>query len=455
MLSVMELQAVADGLLDPAEAMKLDRHPGGRPKGAKNNGPDALDKAILALAKQRSKMSDAERELSERRIAALLKGRGKRGPYEHDLAARATEAEKRVAKAYRQSEDRIGMSRKRRVVDPDGKLIPGKAGYVAEPYPECVPFVDVGLRMERHPNGWLAPVHLTQSFTLHKLDLDHLIETGEVRHMAVKTVTGAGTGSNGHAYAVPAPTAAEGYAAYLEDPGRESDWSGCPLDKAGEFIPAWYEHKTSRRKRLQRVGFRLLSEKAGCYNEMVPLDYACCKATLLVPKSNGPAVVHKKPLDTAATCHRAVKVKNRRGKAGEPMYVAQGAYRPLQRFVEARRRDAGVKTPTGSVAAEFCNGVHLDDLLKLAGRDPSEIKLPVIQPVVQGFLPKRLDIVFSMADAKPTSVVWFRDYVGPGPLHAHECEQCGAAFESDDGLHAGLCEECFLADCRRAEGLDD
>jgi hypothetical protein len=95
------------------------------------------------------------------------------------------------------------------------------------------------------------------------------------------------------------------------------------------------------------------------------------------------------------------------------MYLVQGAYRPLQRFVEAGRRDAGVKTPTGSVAAEFCNGVHIDDLVKLAGRDPSEIKLPVIQPVVQGFLPKRLDIVFSMADAKPASVVWFKDYEHP------------------------------------------
>ena len=53
MLSVMELQAVADGLLDPSEAVKLDRHAGGRPKGVKNQR-DSLDKALEALLKARS-----------------------------------------------------------------------------------------------------------------------------------------------------------------------------------------------------------------------------------------------------------------------------------------------------------------------------------------------------------------------------------------------------------------
>ena len=430
MLSVMELQAVADGLLDPSEAVKLERRPGGRPKGSKQLAPDALDKAIAEL---RSRTSKAEIAESERRIAALLKSRAKRDPLEHDLVARATAAEKRVAEVYRRQEDRIGMSRERTfrsVTKVKGQAVEKlRHGYVAEPYPECVPFVDVGLRVERHPNGWLAPINATQSFTLHKLDIDHLIETGEIRHKAVKTVTGAGTGSNGHAYAVPAPTVAEGYAAYLEDPGRESDWSGCPLPEPQQVSPAWYEHKTRRRKLLKRVVVGWYGDAA-----MVPIDYACCVADELLPKAVTPddpkpvdlsknGACGKQMLDSAAVCNRAKRVPNKHGKAGEPMYVVQGVYRraPLASYV--RRRSTGEVTPTGKDDA-WCNGVHLDDLLKLASRDPSEIKLPVIQPVVEGFLPKRLDVVYSMADAKPTSVVWFRpihgrdDCVADSPLRA-------------------------------------
>jgi hypothetical protein len=94
------------------------------------------------------------------------------------------------------------------------------------------------------------------------------------------------------------------------------------------------------------------------------------------------------------------------------MYHVEGAYRRARLASYVRRRSAGEVTPTGKDDA-WCNGVHLDDLLKLASRGPSEIKLPVIQPVVEGFLPKRLDIVSSMDVAKPTSLVWFRDYEKP------------------------------------------
>ena len=366
MLTIEQIQAVADGLLDPSEAAKLDRRPGGRPKGSKQLAPDALDKAIATLAKQRSIMTADEIAASEYRIAQLLLPANKR---DKAAAARATKEEKIVAGVYKRQEDRVGAARLRKSVD-------GKAGYVAEPHPECVPFIDVGLRMERHPNGWLAPI--------------------------------TDTGKAGHAYAVPDATLAEHYAAWLSDPSAESDWSGCPLDEAGEFIPATYEHKVTN-----------------------ALTYAVCKAREVFPKANGTPVVHKRPLDSAAGCHR-------------------GAYRaPLARFLPSRRTAEEI-TP---IAPEqvWVNGVHLDDLLAIASdsRPPKEVP-EVASSVVAD---RRLDIVYSMADAGPASIVWFRDYVGPGPLHsdANECQQCGAVL--DEPAFAGLCRECFLDDCDRAEGL--
>jgi hypothetical protein len=344
MLNVELLQAIADGLLDPEEAVKLTRHPGGRPKGAKNAGPDALAKAIAELSKQRSRMTADEIAVSERRIAALLKPRGKRGHEDKDLAARATKAEKLVAGVYVRQEDRLGMSRKR-YFKTDSEESKYKYGYVAQPampYPECVRFVDVGLRMERHPNGWLAPI----------------TETGKA----------------GHAYAVPDATLAEHYAAWLSDPSQESDWSGCPLDEAGEFIPATYEFRVTN-----------------------ALTYAVCKAKQVFPKANGTPVVHKKPACASDGCHR-------------------GAYKaPLTRFLPSRRT---AEEKTKQVTEEvWCNGVHIDDLLKIA--TTPRLSLPVIQPVVAGFLPKRLDIAYSMADwHNDGTIVWFRDYEGPGPLHA-------------------------------------
>jgi hypothetical protein len=440
MLSVMELQAVADGLLDPSEAVKLDRHAGGRPKGVKNQR-DSLDKALQALLEARSGMTPREIAESEYRISVMLDGRhrplrkprihGKRrraawrayvkreADIEYALA-RATPAEKRVVAVYKGQEDRVGKARKRRVKDEDGRLVPGKTGYPVEPLPDCMPFTDNGLRMEKHVNGWLAPI--PESGGLQRAEpyytLDDECNIVEVRGL----LNHVPDGGHANAYIEPLaygkpwpnkpnlfPSVAEGYAAWLSDACQESDWSGCPLDEAGEFIPAWYEHKTSRRKRLQRVGFRLLSEKAGCYSEMVPLDYACCKATMLAPKSNGPAVVHKKPLDSAAACNRAKRVPNKHGKAGEPMYHVEGAYRraPLASYV--RRRSAGEVTPTGKDDA-WCNGVHLDDLLKIAARDEP---LPFIPLWAVKLPPRKLDVVHSMADAKPTSIVWFRDYEKP------------------------------------------
>jgi len=403
MLSVNQLQAIQDGLLDPSEAVKLDRHAGGRPKGVKNQR-DSLDKALEALLKAWSGMTPREIAESEYRISVLLDGRhrplrrprihgerrraawrayGKReADIEHALA-RATPAEKRVVAVYKGQEDRIGKARKRRVRKPDGTTVDG---YPVEPHPDCVPFTDNGLRMERHPNGWLAPI--------------------------------TATGERGHAYAVPDATLAESYAAYLEDPGRESDWSGCPLPEKPEVSPAWYEHKTRRRKLLKRVVVGWYGDTA-----IVPIDYASCSADELLPKAvtpddpkpvdlDEPHTCGRQLLDSAAACNSAKRVRNKHGKAGEPMYHVEGAYRraPLASYV--RRRSAGEVTPTGKDDA-WCNGVHLDDLLKLASRGPSEIKLPVIQPVVEGFLPKRLDIVSSMDVAKPTSIVWFRDYEKP------------------------------------------
>jgi hypothetical protein len=322
---------------------------------------------------------------------------------------------------YKRQEDRIGKARKRRVRKPDGTTIDG---YPVEPHPDCVPFTDSGLRMEKHVNGWLAPIPesggLQRAEPYYKLDDEcNLVE---VRGLLNRVPDG----GHASAYVEPLeygkpwpdkpnlfPSVAEGYAAWLSDACQESDWSGCPLDEAGEFIPAQYEHKVVRSGILRRF-------ESGGTAELV---YTTCKAKLVFPKANGPAVIHKKPLDSVASCHRACRVPNRRGKAGEPMYVVQGAYRraPLASYV--RRRSEQEITPAGSDEA-WCNGVHIDDLIKLAGRDPSEIKLPVIQPVVPGFLPKRTDVVFSMADAKPASVVWFRpihgrdDCVADSPLRA-------------------------------------
>jgi hypothetical protein len=445
-LSVDQLQAIQDGLLDPSEAVKLDRHAGGRPKGVKNQR-DSLDKALEALLKARSGMTPREIAESEYRISVLLDGRhrplrrprihGERrraawrayvkreADFEHALA-RATPAEKRVVAVYKGQEDRIGKARKRRVRKPDGTTIDG---YPVEPHPDCVPFTDNGLRMEKHVNGWLAPIPesggLQRAEPCYTLDDEcNLVEVrGLLNHVP--------DGGHANAYVEPLeygkpwpdkpnlfPSVAEGYAAWLSDACQESDWSGCPLDEAGEFIPAQYAHKLAR----PAVDWRRIGGDA-TEAVKIKLDYASCSGKVLFAKANGPTVIHKKPLDSAASCHRACRVPNRRGKAGEPMYVVQGAYRraPLASYV--RRRSKQEITPVAPDEV-WVNGVHIDDLIKLAGRDPSEIKLPVIQPVVPGFLPKRTDVVFSMADAKPTSVVWFRpihgrdDCVADSPLRA-------------------------------------
>jgi hypothetical protein len=438
MLSIAELQAIQDGLLAPADAVKLKRHAGGRPKGVKNQR-DSLDAALEALLEARSGMTRREIAESEYRISVLLDGRhrplrrprihGERrraawrayvkreADIEHALA-RATPAEKRVVAVYKGQEDRIGKARKRRVRKPDGTTIDG---YPVEPHPDCVPFTDNGLRMERHVNGWLAPIPesggLQRAEPCYALDDEcNLVEVrGLLNHVP--------DGGHASAYVRPLeygmpwpdspnlfPSVAEGYAAWLSDPCQESDWSGCPLDEAGEFIPAQYEHKVVRSKILRRF-------ESGGTAELV---YATCDAKMVFAKANGPAVVHKKPLDSAASCHRACRVPNRRGKAGEPMYHVEGAYRraPLASYV--RRRCAGEVTPTGKDDA-WCNGVHMVDLLKIAGRDEP---LPFI-PLCQVKLPKpRLHIVNSMADAKPTSIVWFRpiqgrdDCVADSPLRA-------------------------------------
>ena len=276
---------------------------------------NALEKAVLALGKLRSRMSAAERQDSERRLKALLSNKSGDMPYADDrhaakaelkyLAARALPEEQAVAGIYKRQEDRIGMSRKRKVRQValtnkrSGQIV---AGYVSEAEPSVVNFTDHGLAMERHPNGWLAPVALTTSFTRHVIVTEEVIDekTGEkivapVLDEAGKTIrllddkkqpvtrsfTGAGTGGcwrglddmpaevqeirqqlanlltlagfnatksrmervprGGHEYAPPFPgepleygkpwpantefgSVAEGYVAFMEDTGRESDW---------------------------------------------------------------------------------------------------------------------------------------------------------------------------------------------------------------------------------------
>jgi hypothetical protein len=257
MLTLEQLAAIQRGELSIEDALKQDRPVNGCCAGqtkiaaGKRKGPDKLEQALAELAEKRSVMS------------------------EEDIR----KTEKRIIKLYERQVDRIGEDRMRKSVD-------GRYGYVVECEPGFVPH-DPVCRMEKHPNGLLAPI----------------TETGKA----------------GHAYAIPEPTVGEGYRAWMEDPSQESDWSGCPLDEPGEFIPAQREFKVTN-----------------------ALTYAVCKAKTVVPACNGPAVVHKKPLDSAAGCHR-------------------GCYRaPLARFLPVRR--AGITTPLNSrTYGGFIDGVHPDD----------------------------------------------------------------------------------------------
>jgi hypothetical protein len=93
---------------------KASRHPGGRPVGSLNSGPDKLEQAVEALAAKRLGMSDEEVAESDHRLTAMLTKRWNwrsRKVRREAIRAGALAEEIGVLLAYKRSEDRVGVSR--------------------------------------------------------------------------------------------------------------------------------------------------------------------------------------------------------------------------------------------------------------------------------------------------------------------------------------------------------
>ena len=130
--------SLLDQMLADPEAVKLlravrQKHPGGRPKGVGNSGPDALDKAVMALNVRRLRMTPEQRAESEERVARYMTRRFSRKALKTlDLPASQNAVwlskalretlvalgiprqELEVVVAYRRSEARAGLGKTKR-----------------------------------------------------------------------------------------------------------------------------------------------------------------------------------------------------------------------------------------------------------------------------------------------------------------------------------------------------
>ncbi|MGA2253050.1 MAG: hypothetical protein ABSG53_00175 [Thermoguttaceae bacterium] len=415
MVEMSELrQAVADGVLTYEEASGLmeraGRHAGGRPEGSKNSGPDALDRAVMALYARRSMMTEEELEESERRVRLMLtktwNWRSKR-VRRLAMARGALVEELSLLMQYKWSEDRVGMSRTRRAKGVARKAGRGY-GYPMDPEPIVEASLDEGevllwgfevtqavqeelgfepVRRRKGGRRWLEPVSATREFVMRSK------KTGKAG-----VVDGAGSGVNGHAlpelmpngrlsYAVDATVGEQHQAIFETDPvlgglayepdGRRASRVPNKDGKAGE--PMWFSVGGYRPAPAKYVlpHLRPYGDKDHRYwahpviaMEPIPRSEGECQA--------GPYMTRWRPTGTRKW------------------------WKPLGMLEEPTPMDADMVSMINLAAGL--------GLWKKAG-----CQLPVIQPVVEGFLPreprkpKRLNVAYSWDKAGPASIVWAED----------------------------------------------
>jgi hypothetical protein len=156
-------QAVRNGTVTFEQACevmeKANRHPGGRPKGSLNSGPDKLEQAIIDLEAKRSEMTAEEVAESEYRMDRMVSKRWNWKSYRvrrEAIRAGALAEELNLLLAYKRSEDRVGMSR-RHLAKGIHRASGPVFGYKTEP--EAIVEEFKPIRWRQGGRRWLAPIN--------------------------------------------------------------------------------------------------------------------------------------------------------------------------------------------------------------------------------------------------------------------------------------------------------
>ncbi len=389
---------ISNELASAVLALLKPKHPGGRPKGVKNKGPDKLDKAIVALNIRRSRMTPEQVQASERRVQRFMtkKFSGK------DLALMGLPAKEnavwqswRLRKAlvklgipkaeldvvvrYKRSEERPGMSddlhRAKGIKRPSGPVVGYKmeqeeivekslterdtpatlllwgndvTSIISRDHDEEIGWEPAPRRQTGPGRRKLARVELLQEFTVH-----HVNTEGRVKE--IKWV-GAGSGKNGFVL----PTFENGRLSYAAEPTIGECRENLLRNGSGEPVTPAEQAEAKERAKNRSELYR-------------QLDW----------------VRKAPPL-------RPIRRFDSFSLDRSPMHKVKVEFLPRSEGEQVQPID-----PTG--------WPEVQESLALHRWRKRGCPLPVIQPVVDGFLPRRLDVALSMEEAKPTSVVWSDD----------------------------------------------
>jgi hypothetical protein len=441
--------AVKDRRLTKAEVANIlldaNKHPGGRPKGSKNKGLHKLDRAVAVLSLSRLDMTAEEYRRSEERIELMLtrtwrwkailrrnadikkivaglkqaiKVGAKLSPA-YAALAQSTQRERDVVMHYKRSEARGGMGRSRRakgIKRPGGPVV----GFVSEPESfverslsvsaepvtlwghDVTEAVQEELGFERPPRfhhrgrRWLAPVRDT-----------------EIHHVGKrKLVCGVAEGRNGYE-PVPVggttPTVGEQHEAALAE-NRVRGGAAYEADHRGSVeaipVPAVYVTRVRRVAHWNGRTQRLLD--AACIRPERELD-AIWPAAAAAVKPKETLVLQ--PKEYRAPDNVPVPMP-----ANVATHVVETEY--ITNETEDGKWAYGVSY---AIATERLSGKvdpeclpEAQEKVMRAKRKAAGWPLPVLQPIVEGFLPKTVHVVHDRCQVghrdhlacQPTSVVW-------------------------------------------------